>query len=371
MPEGHLRLIERVAKVNPNTVVVLLCGSPVELPWFDKVKAVVYMGLPGQAGGEAVVDVLTGSQNPGGKLAETWPLRYEDVPSASFYGTPHRDAQYREGIYVGYRYYETAQVPVRFPFGFGLSYTRFTYSGMRIQNNAVEASITNTGDVPGSEIVQLYVAPPTGSIHRPAKELKGFCKVFLQPGESQTVTLPLDERSFAIWNDGWQTPAGEYELQLGASSNDIRQTAKTVVQGENPMIPDWQAGSWYNRPKGQPAQADFEAMLGYKIPEPAPLRKGRFTMENTIHEMADHSLVMRIMRYFIAKTIAKMSGGKIDFSNSDFRMAYASSADSALFSMCIASGGAMPETIARGMLDIANGHLLRGLRQMVKRERKL
>ena len=165
LPEGHNKLVEAVAKANPNTVVVLLGGSAMELPWADKVKAILYMGLPGQAGGQAAVNLLTGKANPSGKLTETWPLFYEDVISKDTFGK--KNTEYREGIYVGYRYYDKAKKPVRYPFGFGLSYTTFEYSDLKVCDRTVSATVTNTGAVGGAEVVQLYIAPPNNGIFRP------------------------------------------------------------------------------------------------------------------------------------------------------------------------------------------------------------
>ena len=179
MPEGHVRLIETVAAANPNTVVVVFCGSAVETPWIDRVKAVLYMGLPGQAGGEAAAALLTGTANPGGKLTETWPLSYDQVPSRDTFG--QKVTRYKEGLYVGYRYYDTAGVPVRYPFGYGLSYTRFAYSDLTVENRTVRVAVTNIGDCPGAEVAQLYIAPPRTGPYRPAKELKGFARVYLTP----------------------------------------------------------------------------------------------------------------------------------------------------------------------------------------------
>ena len=183
IPEGHNRMIETVAAANPNTVVVLLGGGAMELPWFDRVKAILYMGLSGQAGGLACANLLTGRVNPSGKLTETWPLQYDDVISKDTFGK--RNVEYRESIYVGYRYYDKAHVDVRFPFGYGLSYTKFTYSNLQIQDRTVTATVTNIGSAFGAEVVQLYIAPPQNGIHRPVKELKGFARVELWPGESR------------------------------------------------------------------------------------------------------------------------------------------------------------------------------------------
>lgn len=366
MPEGHIRMIEAVSKANPNTAVILLCGSPVEMDWIDQVRAVLYMGLPGQAGGEAALDLMTGGANPGGRLAETWPVRYEDVPCAGYYGKPRRDAQYREGIYTGYRYYETAKVPVRFPFGFGLSYTEFEYSGLEIDGFEVSVTVKNTGTVRGSEVVQLYIAPPGGGIHRPARELKGFEKVSLEPGESGLASFYLDERSFAIWDDGWRVQEGRYEVQIAANAHDIKLSAEIEVDGETIPVPGWQTGSWYAAPSGYPPKADFEAMLGRTVTEPQPARKGRFTNENSILELSEQSRTLRIVKFIVERVVAAMNGGRADYRNPDFRMAAASSVDGALFSLVITSGGWLPERVALGLVEIANGHFWRGVGRMFR-----
>jgi len=369
MPNGHIRMIDIVANVNPNTVVVLLCGSPVETPWIDKVKAVIYMGLPGQAGGEAIFDLLTGKANPSGKLPETWPLHYEDAPCAEYYGSPHRDAQYREGIYVGYRYYETATVPVRFPFGYGLSYTRFEYSDLYIEGMNVHVTIKNCGKVDGAEIAQLYVTPPKPGIHRPDKELRGFCKVFLKSGESKEVTFILNERSFAVWEDGWKVQKGKYEIKIASSVRDARLSQIIEINGIEVPVSHWQDGSWYASPKDYPPKEDFEKMLGHLVHAPEPLRKGNFTDENTIAEMAEYSFFVRIVKNAMIKAISKDNGGKPDYNNPTFRMTYASSVDAALFNLAISSCGAMPVNVAYGILEIANGHFFNGIRLLVKKDR--
>ena len=355
MPEGHVRMIERAAAANPNTVVVLLCGSAVECPWAEKVRAVLYMGLPGQAGGEAIADLLYGHADPGGRLAESWPYRYEDVPSSEIYGKT-ADALYHEGLYVGYRYYDKAGVPVRWPFGYGLSYTEFAYSDLTVSGEAVCVTVKNTGGRAGAEVVQLYIQAPQDGLHRPVRELKGFQKVLLQPGESQTVTFMLTERCFAVWQDGWRVPAGKYAVCIGGL------TASVEKSGETLPIPLWQAGSWYQRCAGKPSQRDWEAMLGRKYIPPV-LKKGAFTMDNTVMEMKDDSLVMKIMFKAVEATIAKGFGGKKDYENPEFRMMMNSSAGAPLRSMMISGGikgGVLP-----GMLEMANGHFLRGLWKMI------
>jgi beta-glucosidase len=362
MPEGHLKLIDTVSVANPNTVIVLCSGSVVECPWADRVKAILYMGLSGQAGGEAIVDLLFGKSNPCGKLAESWPAVYEDCVTADNYRNL-KNPQYREGIYVGYRYYDKAKVEVRWPFGFGLSYTHFSYSNLVIDGNLVTAEITNTGQAAGSEIVQLYIAPPQDGLYRPVKELKGFQKLFLQPGESRTVSFELCDRCFAVWNEGWKIPSGDYEIQIGTNSRNILLSATVHKEGEEVAIPHWQSGSWYEAPFGTPSQTQWEIMYGRVVLDTKPA-KGNFTMDSTILEMRDHSFVMRCMQYFAEKTIAKSFGGKRDYSNPNFKMLVASSVDSPLRSMHINSG--MKGGIFSGLLDMANGHFLRGLVKMIK-----
>lgn len=366
MPEGHIRLIEAVAAANPHTVVVLFCGSAVEMPWLDKVKAVLYMGLPGQAGGTAAANLLTGAVNPGGKLTETWPMTYADVPSRDTFGK--KTTHYKEGLYVGYRYYDKAGVAVRFPFGFGMSYTQFAYSDLQVEGRTVTVTITNTGSVPGAEVVQLYVAPPRNGLYRPAKELKGFARVSLQPGESRTVTFELNDRSFAVWCDGgWKVPMGSYKILVGASSADIRLHAAMAVDGVSLSAPEWQQGSWYETLQGLPTDAEFEALYGGPLQSDPEPKKGAFTMEHSTMELKDLSPVMMQMFKGTEATIAKSFGGKADYSDPTFKMMVMSGADCPLRAAVLSSCGAFPANLAEGMLAMANGHPLQGVKKMVKK----
>ena len=356
MPAGHLRMIEAAASANPNTVVVLLCGSAVECPWADGVKAVLYMGLPGQAGGEAIAELLYGRVNPSGKLAESWPFTYGDVPSSEVYGKT-ADALYQEGVYVGYRYYDRAGVPVRWPFGYGLSYTEFDYSSLTVNGDTVSVAVKNTGSFAGAEVVQFYIRAPQDGLHRPLRELKGFQKVFLQPGESRTLTFTLTDRSFAVWQDGWKIPGGTYAVCVGGLTASIEKSGETLP------IPAWQGGSWYERCTGKPNQTDWEAMLGRTYTPPV-LKKGSFTMDNTVMEMKDYSLIMKIMFKAVEATVANGYGGKRDYENPNFRMQMASSAGAPIRSMMISGG--MKGGVLPGMLEMANGHFFRGIRKMIK-----
>ena len=234
LADNQIELLKAVQQANPNTVVVLSAGASLETPWLKHCRTLVYGALGGQAGAGAMLDVLTGKVNPSGKLAETWVNAYADTPAKDNFAGPGRMVQYREGLYVGYRYYQTAGVPVAFPFGYGLSYTSFAYSNLQAASNGVTLTVTNTGKRAGAEIVQLYVAKPGAEVLRPAQELKGFAKVQLQPGESKTVTILLDDKAFRYWNtktDSWEVEGGSYELRVGASSADIRLTAVVEVAG--------------------------------------------------------------------------------------------------------------------------------------------
>lgn len=358
LPEGHLRMIKEVSNANKNTVVVLISGCVVECDWADSVKAILYMGLPGQAGGEAIANLLYGKVNPCGKLAETWWNSYNDVPSSEIYGKT-KDALYEEGIYIGYRYCEKAGTKVRFPFGYGLSYTDFSYSELEAGKDEVRVKVTNMGELAGAEIVQLYIAAPQTGIHRPVRELKGFKKVWLNPGESKMVSFQLNDRSFAVWQDGWKIPGGVYRVCVGALYVDIK------IEGDEIIVPAWQHGSFYESCKGKPTQKEWETMIG-KTYTQEKLVKGKFTMDNTVEEMKDFSLIMKIMYKVVEKTVAKGFGGKIDYENPEFKMLIASSAGSPLRSMQISGG--MKGGIMTGLLEMANGHFFRGIGRMLKGE---
>lgn len=233
MPECQNKVIAEVAKVQPNTVVVLHNGSPVETPWADDVAAVLEMYLGGQGVGEACDRLLYGEVNPSGRLPETFPYRLQDNPSYLNFPGDGKDVNYAEDIYVGYRYYEAKELPVRWAFGHGMSYTDFAYSNMKLSSDSltdegtvtVTVDVTNTGKVPGKEVVQLYVADKNGTPQRPVKELKGFTKLSLAPGETKTAELTLSARDLSFYHEelgDWYAPTGNYEILVGHASDDIR-----------------------------------------------------------------------------------------------------------------------------------------------------
>ena len=271
LAQNQVDLLQAVAAVNPKIVVVLYSGSVVETPWLDNCQALLYAALGGQAGAGAVADALAGKVNPCGKLAETWPLAYADIPSAVGFATRRKTVEYREGLYIGYRYFTTAEKAVRFPFGYGMSYTTFAYSDMAADEQGVSLTVTNTGSVAGTEIVQLYVAKKSSELFRPAKELKGFARVTLAPGEKQRITIMLDDKAFRFWNvkaNRWEIEGGEYELLVGASVEDIRLCEKISVHGTATVHPyeDRNLDCYYKGDVLSVSDADFEKLLGHPIP---------------------------------------------------------------------------------------------------------
>lgn len=270
MPQNQVELLSRIHAVNPNIVVVLSSGSAVEMPWIEECSALVHGYLGGQAGADAMLRVITGEVNPSGKLAESYPVRHEDSPASSYFPGTERTAEYREGPYIGYRYYDTAGVPVRFPFGFGLSYTHFSYSSIAVSSSEATFTITNTGAVAGAEIAQLYVGRVGDGVHRPAKELKGFAKVSLEPGQSISISIPLDDKAFRHYDvslGSWAIETADYSVLVGSSSADIRLSAQVAIEGTIAAVPEKTALAKYaSADVTAITDAEFAAILGRGVP---------------------------------------------------------------------------------------------------------
>jgi len=354
LPQSQIDLLRAVAGVNPNVVVVMSAGSSVEMPWLDQCRALVHGYLCGQAGASAVLKVLLGQVNPSGKLNETYPVAYGDVPSAPYFPAKERSVEYREGLYVGYRYFETADKPVLFPFGFGLSYTSFEYSNLTVTEKEASFVITNTGDREGAEIAQLYVSAKAPKVYRPALELKGFAKVRLQAGESSRVTIPLDDKAFRYFNtktDRFEIDGGEYEILIGASCEDIRLRGTVTVQGTDaPLpyalseVPSYACGSIL-----QVSDEEFTKLLGHPVPDGS--WSGTLEMNDAICQLyyaksLKARLVYKVMTNMLNKSIEK---GKPDLNiifiyNMPFR---------AIGKM---TGGAVSQEMCESILQIVNGH---------------
>lgn len=232
MPQCQNQLIQAVAEVQPDTIVVLHNGSPVAMPWADQVKGILELYLGGEAVGEAAADLLYGKVNPSGRLAETFPLRVEDTPCYPYFGKEKEDVVYREGNMVGYRHYVTRKIPVQFPFGYGLSYSKFVYTDLMLDKESmkdteqvvVSVDVTNISKTAGKEVIQLYVAADHKNVVTPARELRAFDKISLEPGEKKKVSFILDKRAFAYWDEeagDWEAPSGTYKIQIGKSAASI------------------------------------------------------------------------------------------------------------------------------------------------------
>lgn len=288
LPKNQIALLNAVSEVNPNIVVVLSCGCAVEMDWDVKVKAVIHGYLGGQAGALAMAKLLTGEINPCGKLSETVPMCYEDVSSAPYYPGMEATSEYREGLYVGYRYFDTAKREVKYPFGYGLSYTEFEYSNLTVTEDAVHFTVRNIGSVYGEEIAQLYIHAATNGMFRPEQELKGFAKVSLEPGEEKQVTISLNDRSFAVWSvleNNWVIEGGNYALRIGASSRDIRLTAEVQKAGSvtNPYEGVVFA-PYYSGEVQSVSDESFAALLGHAIPAAKWDRNAPISFNDTISQ---------------------------------------------------------------------------------------
>lgn len=376
MPENHNRLIEAVSEVNPNVVVILMGGSPMETPWIDKVKAVLLMYLGGQAVGGACADILTGKVNPGGKLAESWPLKLEDNPSYNYFPGYPLTVEYREGIFVGYRYYDTAQKPVRFPFGFGLSYTSFEYSDLKLNKRDLAESeeliasctLKNTGQVEGSEVVQLYLSLASSSIFRAAQELRGFQKVNLKPGEEIQVDFILPVRDLAFFNttaSDWQVEDGTYEVRIGASSLDIRLRDHVKVSSSRKNeIPEMRAKtpSYFDLSHGlNVSDTEFEALIGCQLPPRERAKGAPHSISSTFSDIQDKWVGRQVIKY-LHKRLKEMSADNADLKIMAEKMLMESPVR-----MISTMDGSMTTSQLNGLVDLLNGHVFKGLIKLLKK----
>ena len=363
IPQVQIDVLRAMAKVNPNVVGVISAGSSIEMEWEDSLKAILHGYLTGQAGAGAMLDLLTGRVNPSGKLTETYSMVYEDIPSSAYYPAKERNSDYREAMYVGYRYFDTYKKAVRYPFGFGLSYTTFEYSDLKVDDNGVTFTIRNTGSCDGAEVAQLYVGLPGSKIPRAEKELKGFVKVFLKAGESKTVTIPFDKYTFRYWNvkkNGWAVEGGTYAISVGGSVADIYLTGTLEVAGEAAPAPYDEAKLAAYREgklKEIPDEA-FAELLGGPIPD------GSWTSDLTENDAicqlvnAKSGLARFVYKQLEKKKQAADAAGKPDLNvlfiyNMPFR---------AIGKM---TGGAVDKKMVEGMVEVVNGHFFGGLGKVI------
>jgi len=377
MPPGHNALIAALAAAHDNVVVVLSNGSPIEMPWASDVAGILEGYLGGQAGAGALADILYGRVNPSGKLAETFPLKLADNPSYHYFPSGPATVEYRESLYVGYRYYDAVDQDVLYPFGHGLSYTTFEYSDLRLNQDqltipaslSVSLKVKNTGAVAGSEIIQFYVRDVESTVFRPEKELKGFAKVALNPGEEKTVTIELNARAFAFYNPDlkdWQVEAGAFEILVGASSRDIRLQGMVTVSSEQvaPEVDRAALSTYYNFPKGSSvSQTDFEALLGRPVPPNQELRKGAYTLNTPLGDMHD-SFIGRQFYKMMQAQMAKMTQGQEDTPIA--LLMEAMMHEMPLRSMLMSEDSPFDREILEALLVMINGQFFKGLFALLK-----
>lgn len=362
LPENQNRLMAELVKTGVPIVVVLSTGSAVLLPWREQVDSILLMYLGGQNGGSAAADLLLGRANPSGKLAETWPLAQEDTPCHGFFGNGG-NVEYRESIYVGYRYYDKARKEVAYPFGHGLGYTDFEYTGLTLSAPELEegggltvrVTVKNTGALAGKEAVQLYVAPPTSGMFRPVRELRAYAKVELAPGESKTVELALNRRAFAYYDAQagvWRVDSGTYTVEAGSSSRDIRLRQTVVVRGEAPSTALNDQVPAYCDPAGQwpVPKEQFEAVLGHPVPPERSVRP--FTVNSTLGEIQATPAGMAFVQQARAGMAQMMDSGESDLT----KMIDAMLADMPLRQLAMLSGGTMTSAAIDNLLEMLNGH---------------
>ncbi|MDF1509428.1 glycoside hydrolase family 3 C-terminal domain-containing protein [Robertmurraya sp. DFI.2.37] len=374
IPQNQVDLLSALHEVNENIIVVLSCGAAVEMPWIDKVKGLVHGYLAGQAGTKAILRVLTGVVNPSGKLAETYPLRYEDTPSYHNFPGKEVSVEYRESLYIGYRYYDTANVDVLFPFGFGLSYTSFEYTNIHVTTEGVTFNITNSGEMAGMEVAQLYVGCKSTDIFRPKKELKGFAKVFLNAGETKTVLIPFDDKTFRYFNiktNKWEIEEAEYEIMIGASSEDIRLVDSHFVAGTGAPLPyeKMKLPSYYSGKANNVSVEEFEELLGYKAPASKWDRTRPLGYNDTIAQCQ-----------YAKGTFARFAFHAITFAHKFlWKIGKRSTANLIMMSVyhmpfrgvARMTGGIINMPMLDGILMIVNGQFFKGLRHVLRERKKM
>lgn len=374
IPQNQIDLYKKIREVGNKLVLVLSNGSSIETDWCDDADAIVYACLSGQAGAKAVLDVICGKVNPSGKLAETFPVKYEDCSSATHFPGKEMTVEYREGLFVGYRYFDTANVPVAYPFGFGLSYTTYEYSDIVADENGVTFKITNTGKVDGAEIAQLYVGKKDGKVFRPAKELKGFKKVFVKAGESATVSIAFDDKTFRYFNvktNKWEVEDGEYQLYIGASSQDIRLEATVTRAGTTDVIPyeKDKLPAYFSGKVANVSDEEFTLLLGREIP------KSGYNFYKKKRMVITENCTVADLRYS-KRWVGRAFAGVISFAISFLKKTgHRSTANTLVMGVThqpvrgLAKFGGMSRRQMEALLLMFNGHVFKGIGRFFSKEK--
>ena len=363
IPQNQIELLQAMVQVNDKIIGILSAGASIEMPWHTCCKAILHGYLSGQAGASAMLDILSGKANPSGRLAESYPVRYEDTPAFRYFPSTERNAEYRESIYVGYRYYDTSSVRVQYPFGFGLSYTEFTYTDLQVDKEGIRVLITNTGDRDGAEVVQMYVGLQNAIVFRPAKELKGFKKIFLKAGESREVQIPFDDKTFRYWNirtNQWEVEMGTYQIMVGSSISDIRLVKELKMEGTTSKYPynPAELPYYYTGIIQHISDPEFEALLGHPIP--GGKWSGELGINDAVCQMyyAKSALARFIYKILTDRKLKNEAAGKPDLNllfqyNIPFR---------AIAKM---TGGMVSMDMVNGVVEVVNGHFFRGMGKVI------
>ena len=377
LENNQLELVKDVKALGKEVVVVLSAGSAIEIPFVEDVDAILHCYLNGQAGAQAALNILSGKVNPSGKLSETFPIVLEDVASSDNFPSKTRTIEYREAYGIGYRYFDKANVKVRFPFGFGLSYTNFEYSNLVVNNDGVDFEIKNIGKVKGKEIAQLYVGLEPSAVIRPLKELKGFAKVELEPGETKKVHIAFDDKTFRYFNvktNKWEIEKGNYDIYVGASVEDIRLKGNIEQAGtteeipyDKAALPNYATGNLRNIP-----DEEFAALLGHEIPNGAlPFyKKNRMVIDyNTTFQELRYSkrwigrLVGKAIPWF-TRVLRKM-GNRVLANTLVMGVVHQPMRGMSRFSQ-----GGLRMSQLDGLIMVFNGHFWKGLHHFFKEGRK-
>ena len=375
LPENQLALIDALIKANKRVTVVLFGGSPMELPFADQVDAILNMYLPGQNGGEATYSLLFGEISPSGKLAQTWPCEYADVPFCDAFGKTKNEV-YKESVFVGYRYYTTAGKKVRYPFGYGLSYTSFRYENMSVQETEngylVSCDVTNMGAYDGAEVVQLYVGAPAAKVFCPVRELKGFSKVYLKAGETQRVEIAVEKNDLRYWNlsdNRYVLEDGEYRFELCSDCQTVRLSLAVSIAGESASNPytDAVLEIYKNASLDKVTDDVFEQMAGLKIPEIPPKKpirmESRFSdMKATFMGKILYTAVLSVAKADMRKAKKMPEGVERDNKIKGAIFLERILDSNSIITMSMSAGESCPYNMAEMFVHMANGRIIKGLK---------
>ena len=364
MPAAQETLLNELTTVNKNIIVVLSAGSAIEMPWYPYVKGIVHGYLGGQAGASAMLNVLTGKVNPSGKLNETYPIHYEDTPAYAYYPSKERSSEYRESLYVGYRYYTTVGKSTCFPFGYGLSYTTFEYKDLKIDTEGVTFTIKNTGNVAGTEIAQLYVGKSSETVFRPVRELKGFVRVELQPGEEKEVRIGFDDKTFRFYDtrtDSWEIESGTYQIMIGENAQQMVLEGALDVKGtvENGGYKKEELPEYFSGKIKDISDEKFRILYGREIPDGS--WSGEIRMNDAVCQLYYGKGILGKLLCAILKLLLKISDWK-GKPNLNVLFNY----NMPIRGYAKMTGGVVTMKMAEALTEMANGHRIKGTAHLIK-----